>query len=441
MKRYIFRLACLLLALLLLSACGGKKGSGPAPEQPKDTLWGKQVQYETVPVPEDALRGDSVQAIAMAPDGKQLLCAGFLDCPYLYNLETGAVTKVVPGDAYAEEYLRERWQMMVLLGKSQEEIEAYRQEHPELETATGAELMKRLTVASNSRLTPTPYAAQTEGNYLVVWSSGVGFSGAVDCDTGKLYLAPVQTTCVGVTDGKLICWQSSEVTLYDVKTGREQKQDFSFAMPAASYAPIQGVSALPDGSLCAVIGGEADYDKGQPLVLGVLGPDGKQETYDLGLGYCFDSYTVVAPDENSVLVCSQTRPNPILYLIRRDTGEVRLLWCTESGFSVTLQSAPLKDCLNADGMPDLSDKLNGSPMLFVAGKLCDGKTVLLFYSEANCPILLFRPESMEVRPLIEGENVPLPLLRSLTGNGYDLWFDFQADRGHYYRLTVGEAAK
>ena len=298
--------------------------------------------------------------------------------------------------------------------------------------------MELLAVLGQDAMVPTPYAAATEGNYLVVYSNRIGCSFAVDCDTGKFCLAPNETYCVGVAQDRMICRKAAKpsVTLYDVKTGRAEEKDFTFAMPDAGYAPTLGAAALPDGSLCAVIGGEADYDKGQPLVLGVLGPDGKQETYDLGLGYCFDSYTVVAPDENSVLVCSEARPYPSVYLIRRDTGAVSLLWFDGKGSRPELHSTPLAECLNADGMPDLSDKLNGSPMLFVAGKLCDGKTALLFYSEANCPILLFRPETMEAAPVLQG-SVSLPLLRALTGNGYDLWYDFQADRTHYFRLKVG----
>lgn len=164
----------------------------------------------------------------------------------------------------------------------------------------------------------------------------------------------------------------------------------------------------------------------------------KQETCDLGLGNCFDSYTVVAPDDNSVLICAETRPAPFVYQIRRDTGAVSLLWCGMKGSEVELHSAPLEDCLNAEGKPDFSDRVEGSPMLFVAGKLRDGKTALLYYSEADCPILLFRPESMEAAPLLQGA-AGLPLLRTLTGNGYDLWFDFRADAEHYFRLAVSEA--
>lgn len=439
MKKIFFRLACLTLCLLLLTACGGKQGTLPEGGKTADTLWGKQVKYEIVDIPEDAIQNNSAKAIAMAPDGKHLLCRSFEDGPYLYDLETGRITKVTPGDAYTEEYLRERLQMISLLGKSAEEMEAYRAEHPELETASGAELLRLITVLGREGLLPTSFAAMTEGNYLVVFGNSAGITGAIDCDTGKLYQAPLRTTCVGVMGDQLICRQSpdSALTLRDIKTGREEEKDFSFAMPDAGYAPIQGAAPLPGGGLCAVIGGEADYDKGQPIVLGVLGPDGKQETYDLGLGYCFDSYTVVAPDENSVLVCSEARPYPSVYLIRRDTGAVSLLWFDGKGSQPELHSTPLAECLNADGMPDLSDKLNGSPMLFVAGKLCDGKTVLLFYSEANCPILLFRPETMEAAPLLQG-SAYLSLLRTLTGNGYDRWFDFRADADHYYKLSVSD---
>ena len=461
MKKQLFVMLTLVFVFLLLAACQ-KSGvaettlPGPAPTQPDgtqsaptetetqavpepETLWGKTVTAEAVEIPQRALLSESSRAVALAPDGKHLLCVGYGDAPYLCNLVTGTVTKVTPGDEAAEEFLRERLYLMSLLGKTQEEVEAYRKEHPELETVSGAELMRQITVRSNSVLTATPYAPQTEGNYLVVMNNSAGFSGAIDCGTGKLYLAPLQTTCVGVTNDWLICRQPgrSEVTLRSAKLGWTREKDFSFALPDADYAPILGAAGLPDGGLCAVVGGKMDLEKGQPIVLAVLRSDGGREVYDLGLGYNADSYTVVAADADSILICSENRLNPVVYLVRRSEARVSLLWSGSNGAHAELLSAPLADCLNADGMPDLSDRVNGSPILRVVGRLGDGMTALLYDSEAACSILLFRPGEMKVTPLLERDASYIPILGRLTGNGYDLWFDAQADRTHLFRLTVG----
>ena len=434
MKKLPLRVLALVFAFLLLAACG--KSGGKAEPVPPDTLWGKHTEFELVPIPEKAAAGESCRPVGLAPDGKQLLYVSFERGPYLYNLETGAIVRVTPGDKATETSLRESLMLRQLLGKREEEIEAYLEAHPELETLSGTQLMDRDAVSSKGASRVVYGASAVYGNYLILTNYNSGLCGAVNCDTGKFYQAPDRMDCVGVLDDCLVCTNNvpAKVVLYDTRTGGIRER---FAgMSDSDYFWLQGAVPLQDGSLCGVFAGQTDMEKGQPIVLAVSDPEDRVVTYDLGRGYNSARYSIFGAGEHSILVCTANRSYPFVYLVRRDTGEVSLIWSGSKGAAAEIQSAPLADCLNADGMADVSSRVSGSPYLQVFGRLSDGKTALLYASEADCPILLFRPDTMEVSPLLESA-ASIPLVWALTGNGYDLWYDFIADREHYIRLTVG----
>lgn len=442
MRKSAFCLIALLLCLLL-QACAAPLSEAPiGSDAPVRTLWGKQLQYIQEPVPQLETAPDS-GAVAMSPDGRKLLYSAKDGAPFLCDLQTGAVLPMIPGDEATEAVLREYLEYAVMTKlrisnkkdeKYQQQMDSYYADHPELVDPEPERLLELYSRERETCFTAVCFEA-ARGNDLILSCSEL--QGVLDCDTGRFY--STGGICYAVSDGKmLVSKDRKEVSLYDMGSGTSTSLDFSFAAPDGRVVMLYGCGLLSDGAVCAIAGGNLNDDlRSCPAVLGVLRPDGTTETYSLGLMMHGDQQKILAPDAQTLLICSIVSKMSNCYLIRRDTGEIRLLGAAADGTGgVTVRSALLAECGPADEIPALPALRKEDGVLWPAGLLSDGQTVLLYCDAAECPLVLFRPRIMESAPLFPGQALPNFQAQGLSGNGYDAWFAPYTSRNVWFRLTV-----
>ncbi len=191
-----------------------------------------------------------------------------------------------------------------------------------------------------------------------------------------------------------------------------EKLYFIFAM---NNGVISNAFVLADGTLCAVVYGVSeDLKTGVDCALGVIRPDGSQETYALGKRSMSQLPALLFAADSRYFVLQNSVSNDIATFVDTETGEVSLL--LPNGSSV--EKAALDSRLNEDGavntIPDDSRYFR-----YFTG-MADGETI--FCSDADYAPSLFRPSTGEVKRLLYG--VVMPVFNSYSGNGYDRWLFF-----------------
>lgn len=434
MKRFF--LVFMLLSLLSSLVCGcstegqpdqaSSGGMAEAPDAPAaNSLWGKQLRFEKVPIPGDAFRNEESRPIAMAPDGRQLLFAGAEQAPYLYNLETGEIRLIsaAEGDTCAQ-----------LSTGRQQALSDYQAAHSGQEADLNAAVMA--LVSGDLRLAEL-YTAPW-GNRLLLTAGS--YRGVLDCDRAIFRIPPQENafrwSCTGIVGDQMICCcdigNPGKVMLCDIESGEISWLDYSFAFgPDETVSPVECAVGFPDGSVCAMV--TLKREDGLISAAAILGPDGSQTCLPVGFG--LRGSILVSPDSENVVVYPYMTLCG-LFLLQRQSGNVSLLYNTTSSTGGSgIGSIPREDCEGEDEVYPLPEELGGlagCTGLFPLASLGDGKTILMFSTNAD-GLLLYCPATGET------ERLPDPDedrgFRFPTGNGYDLWFDRYVSEDSYYRLN------
>ena len=398
----------------------------------RKTLWGRTLTVDKVPVPREAFSAGGASACrGMAPDGVTFLMTDGV-IPYLYNTETGAKMTLLPADERTCELAKN---MLRRSAAQQGEAELEKQEE-EIAALQGEQLTEALCKLSGEEpVGPMAYLSglQADGNYMDILFTGGGLPALIDCGTGAYYaLEMMQITAV--RDGKALLAPappSAVAKVMDLETGQITEEGFTAAGGLEGGASMKACTFLPDGSICAVLRAvNMSYEHGQPCVIAVRTPQGKEEIYPIGnIMYGKEPDLICGTEDGCIIAQSrQLAMDRLPYLADRTTGEVSLLKSED----LQVVRTPLSQLQEADGqVPDV----NGDGSMIPLEAMSDGATVLLWGTSQG--ELLYRPSSSETQGLVPDAENGFPAPQTFCGNHYDrFWMMSFNDLTHYTQLTV-----
>ena len=415
MKKLLAAALAAIFVLTLLAGC--KKGSEPAEEGKKTgTLWGKTVTYVKVEVPEKALETEGALARAISPDGKRLfISAPYTGAPYLWDIDEEKKISVSLGNDMTAEVLRFMfWNTARMNFKTGDSFERFQEDFADVDTLKGDKLLERIFNSGNVPFfTCAVTTVPAKDNVMIVADSGYTAYFAMDVDTGALYAVP-EGILMGVVDGTMYSLSKpSSVIKYEMATGKELgKIDFSFAM---NNGIISNAFVMADGTICAVVYGVGeDLKTGVDCALGVLRPDGTEETYSLGKRVMSQIPANLYAADSKYFVLQNSISSDLPTLVDTVNGEVALL--VPDGSSLKKES--LDSHLNEDGAVNSLPEGYRSYRFFSG--MGDGETI--FCADTDSAPSLFRPSTCETKRLLYG--VMMPVFTTYSGNGYDRWLFF-----------------
>ena len=414
MKKLLAATLAAIFVLALLAGCG-KRSENTENEKKTESLWGKSITYVKVELPDKALETESSVARAISPDGSRLfISAAYGPAPYLWDIdEEKKIPVTIGNDITADAFRFMFWSAAMVNIKDSDTMDKFREENADVDALKGDKLLERIYSTGNGPfLTAAGYTVPVKDNVMIVTDQGRTASFALDVSMGALYAAP-EGFLIGVTDGTMYSLSKPYVIKYEMTTGKElERLDFSFAM---NNGVISNAFVFADGTLCAVVYGVGeDMGIGVECVLGVIRPDGSQETYALGKRSMSQLPALLYAADSKYFVLQNSVSNDIATFVDTATGEVSLL--VPNGSSV--EKAALDSRLNEDGAVDTIPDDHKYFRYFTG--MADGETI--FCSDSDFAPSLFRPSTGEVKRLLYG--VVMPVFNSYSGNGYDRWLFF-----------------
>ena len=414
--------ASLLLGLGVGSAAADTAGAaGHASALPEDesvggelpTLWDRNVTVEAVQLPASAFIEPDARLSGLSADGKKALIS-FCSESYLYDLETGEKTYLVPGDEQTEEALR------LLLTASFRNLPAEEaaKRAEDVEKLKGRELAKQgLSVGVPGRIGVRAMDLPgSDGSWMLVNDPGSGMMMLLDTRSGEFY-SRVEGGYLDARGDQLMAVgprPESKLLLVDRNTGKETP---AFAMQKG-YGVVTA-AFLPDGGAAAVLRElKMDVEHGEDCLVLLRGADGMTQSIELGkIRFGMEPDEIMCLGEDRLLLRSRQYESLASCMVDRRSGEVSLLTLQKG--SVTPIPASFDDTGRPEPLPDGMDRL------FLIAALRDGKTVLLQGKDSIC--YLYRPETGETRMLLLGlgwNRLPLIVLSNYTYNGFDqLWMN------------------
>ena len=409
----------LLLALVLclmvgtLAACGAAGGYGTIPPvvvlsavgntentPASDSLWDKNLMVVPEELPQEALGGEEALCCGVGADNRLLMLSE--KAVWLYDPETEERLPLLPGNSETDAFLRS---ILTNAGVDAEELPA-------------EELLNRLIAArtaSKPGLQKNPaYCEQRNGAWLYL-----GLTESISClvDTRSgLFYSERERLYVEGNDRQIfrLSIRGESPDLYDLESGQTIPfllWDFGSGRRPSAYS----CGFLPDGGKYVFI------DKNGLFQLDLLTADGKSEQYDLGSFWLRNRNgpKMVWPlGDTAVLVSGEPARGllgQITVLIDRLSGTVSLLWIENQ----SLKSGPLSEFLDEKGNICFPEGWNGSTAIFPISSMEDGKTALL-YCGSSWSLALFRPESMELKTILNYPGVGEQLRPELIYGGDDL---------------------
>ena len=268
-KQKVLCLSLLLVLSLLLSACAAElptKAAGTnkntaeeteATEAPKETLWGRNVSYKEKEIPKKAFSGGAERCTMLAPDGVTLLMGGGVS-PYLYNMETGKTTPLVPADQETEEILRYYIQRRLVSSAARQNLteEQLEAQTARLQTLSGQALTEELCTELGRIYPLRLYSVSftTADNYLLLTDTHYMAPLLLDCGSGKYYSLFEEDLTLNyccLEEGRLLyCMPyNSKLKLRDLKSGETETfqadaDGKSVTLEAAVFLPDGGIAAL-----------------------------------------------------------------------------------------------------------------------------------------------------------------------------------------------------
>lgn len=421
------RVWLLLLCAALLTGCAAMRQVFQKEEAP--TLWGKQLSFRFVPLPEEAFVSEDNICAAIAPDGKQFLITNYT-APYLWNMETGQKTYLYPAGAQEEELMR------VLAGA------AFQEE--EISSLSGQALLEKYLASAQKGIILGPRSAELNsgdyyGNDMTV-ADNFGTMWLLDADTGKLYGAKGYSYISSSKDQWMIreLAVTSGLFLKNKETGDTVYKDYTkIAGLEENGAALTAGSFLPDGSIAVVLReNKFDLTIGETCKLVVERPSGDIEVYDLGKILLSREPSLIRSTDGQHIVLANTvyamATQPML--VNCQSNEVSLLAQKEAG----LELVPLEQALDSNGSV-LFQKDAGFSL--VIDRMSDGKTFLLQGYQGT--LQLFQPETGEWTYLFGSfEASSVMMFYTFSSNHYDRFAittgSERIDRRSYVELTVWE---
>ena len=402
---------CLLVGMLAACGAAGEYGTIPpmlvlssvgntGDTTSSGSLWDKTLMVVPEEIPQEALGGEEALCCGVGANNRLLMLSE--TAVWLYDPETEERLPLLPGNSETEAYLR---LILTNMGEDAEQLPA-------------EELLNRLIAvrfAAEPILWKNPaYCEQRSGAWLYL-----GLAESIPClvDTRSgLFYSERDHKYVDGSDSQIfrmpVGFESPD--LYDLESGTTLPfllVNFGGGRRPTAYS----CGFLPDGGKYVVL-----FKNGQ-LQLELLTADGKSEQYELGSfwqRYPGGPKMVWPVGDTAVLVSGQQSnlPSPhITVLIDRLSGTVSLLWME----NLRLESGPLSEFLDEKGNVRFPEEWNGSTAIFPISSLEDGKTALLYYGSSPS-LALFRPESMELKTVLNSPGVGEKLRPELVYGGDEL---------------------
>ena len=424
----------LLACLFILAGCSQSSGGGGLPSS-GESLWGKKLSLEKVPVPQEAFDAGGAQwCCGIAPDGVSFLMAEGVS-PYLYNEETKTKTDLVPADDAAAEAVKEELKRNA--AESITDTGALQKEYDRIDALQGKDLTEELfSLRSDApRGIRIPgFRFYTGENYLAGYTPNM-MQLLIDCDSGKYYVSG-KNQFVSAKDGRALInspGQNLPLRVMELSSGQVTDTDLSNASGFGNSAAVKNAVFLDDGSICAVMWNmNTDLTKGGACVLAIQDKDGNSDTWSLGNILFSREPDIIAPVGTDYIILASTqfaRTQPV-YMVDRKEGRVYILVTKD----MKVNALPLTEHQDGDGLPeDISSE--GEPFIPLE-VMADGET-LLIWGTGSGEMLLYHPSTRETRSLVDPEYNGFPAPVYFSGNGYDRfqmngWNDFT----DYTQITV-----
>ena len=399
MKKILAVLVCavILAAALVFPACG------------ETALWDRQGTLEPTEIPAEAFLDKQEDCTALAPTGHRMLICG-ADSPHLWDAESGESIPLHLGDAETRQVVRSFLEQLEAAGKMQFST-------PLSDETLFSEFLRSAQVTRRQyavKFLPEP-ASVAQADMIRVTDNASGLSFLLDLSDGALYTS-AEGKCAGICGGRMLILRAGSqgsLCLKELKTGEETLVNFSALSGLPNGGALITAGFLPDGSICAVLRNASQQPaKEMACAAVVYTPDGRSELYPLGLiPFAAEPDLIFCAGTEQIVLQNRLRFSTLRpFLIDRSRKSVFLLSCADD----TVQAAALSDCMDGEGRISQPE----DPSLLVYGVMADSRTLLVH--SLSYRLLLFRPDSMETRPLLaDGTEIGFMAFASFSGNGLD----------------------